>query len=114
MTCSILCFNFTVKNNEQRQYKTVGVSTSQYTHSLAAFTSGSRSIKNRPTIASTSDQPDKGGVSVKHDSYNRYLNQKKARAMASNKDQAMASNKTGVNNKRNKNGIGILSEKCSC
>lgn len=115
MPCSTLCFDYPTNEDEKRQYGAVRTLSSHYTNVMAAFTSGGASLKTKSNFSDTSDQPNKGGVSVKHDSYIRYLNKRKAHAMAqrgTSPSQVPANNVT--NNKRNKNGVGILSEKCSC
>lgn len=101
--CSTLCFDYPNNEDEKRQYNAVRVPSSQYTNVLASFTSGQ------------SDLIGKGGVSVKYDSYARFLNKKKAGAMFQRGTSPSVVPPNNVtNNKRNKNGVGVLSEKCSC
>lgn len=114
--CNTLCFEYPNNEDEKRQYNAVRVPTSQYTNVLAAFTSGASSLNSPSNVKSdTSDQPGKGGVSIKYDSYNRFLNKKKASAMRQRIVGPTTVPPNNVtNNKRNKNGVGILSEKCGC
>lgn len=115
--CSTLCFDYPNNEDEKRQYNSVRVPSSQYTNVIASFTSGasSLSLQAKTARSNTSDRPGKEGVSVKHDSYTRYMNKKKASAMAQRETSPSAvPSKNVVNNKRNKNGVGILSEKCQC
>jgi hypothetical protein len=108
------CIKYPNDEDEKRQFKTVRVLSSQYTHSLSSFTGGYAMLKKQPLHSNTSDQPDKGGVSVKHDSYARYLNKRKAISMLNTNNGPVVEQNNVVNNKRNKNGIGILSEICKC
>lgn len=113
--CSTLCFQYKKIEDEKIQFNTVNVPSSQYTNVMASFKSGSASLKTKPNIYNTSDQPNKGGVSIKYDSYNRYLNKRKITAMAiRNVPAPIVPERNVVNNKSNKLGVGILSEKCMC
>lgn len=101
--CTTLCFNYPNKEDEQRQYNSVRVPSSQYTNVLASFT------------GNQSDLQGNDDVSVKHDSYARYLNKRKAGAMLQNGIYpAVVTTNNVTNNKRYKNGVSVLSEKCQC
>jgi hypothetical protein len=115
--CRTLCFNYPNAEDEKRQYNSVRVPSSQYINVLSSFTGGAASLKRQSNTlrSNTSDRPGKEGVSVKYDSYNRYLNKKKAAAMAKRAvPVANVPPHNVVNNKSNKNGVGILSSKCVC
>lgn len=103
------------QENEKRQFKVVRVPSSQYLGVLSSFTSGAAFLKTQPIQSDTSDQPNKKGVSIKHDSYVRYINRRKAFAMAQRETQPFnVPEKNTVNNKQYKNGVGILGQKCHC
>jgi hypothetical protein len=115
-TCNTLCFEYPNNEDEKRQYNAVRVPSSQYTNVLASFTSGASALNPPTNVKSdTSDQPGKRGVSIKNDSYIRFLNKKKASAMRQRTAiPAIVPPNNVTNNKRNKNGVGILSERCGC
>lgn len=113
--CNTLCFQYSTIENEKKQFNTVRVASSQYTHALSYFTGGSGFLKTQITMSDTSDRPNKGGVSVKYDSYSRYLNKRKIReSVRRTTTTTTVPPRSTNNNKQQKYGVGILSEKCRC
>jgi aspartyl aminopeptidase len=103
------------QEDEKRQYNAVRVPSSQYTSVVSAYTSSAAFLNVQPLQSDTSDQPNKKGVSIKHDSYARYINKRKAFAMAQRDAQPFTVPvKNTVNNKQYKHGVGILGDRCDC
>lgn len=107
MSCGFLCFTYPNREDEERMYNVVRVSSSQHTDSLSSLTSGS--ISTSKILNNIQENP-------KHGSYARYLHRLKSGSLIQNSQtQNTVPERKVVNNKSFQHGgIGILAKQCGC
>lgn len=107
MSCGFLCFTYPNREDEERRFNVVRVSSSQYTDSLSALSSGITSFLNiQNNIV----------VNPKHGSYNRYLFRLKTKSLLQNTNtQNSIPSRKVINNKSFQHGgIGAIAKQCGC